>query len=343
MCNVRMEPLPFAPGELEATYRPRSRKRRSRRRALTVLPNYEPAPPIEPIEGALPLASIVNSLLVDGRLVHQQVIPERPGVTASLDQPLPPEIQRCLPSSGLWRHQAEAINLIRAGESVAIATGTASGKSLCYQLPIAESIVSGLRASTSLLLYPTKALAQDQLRAFADLAVPGLEAATYDGDTDTDQRRWVRNNANVVLTNPEMLHNGIVPQHRRWATFFKRLEFVVVDELHVLRGIFGTHVAHLLRRVQRVANLYGADPTFIFTSATIGKPSVLASELTGRPVAHVDADHSPRGRAPSHWCSQLQSIPRRGNVNRLPPRPYASGLNWPRRAGGRSSSAPAGP
>ena len=254
-----------------------------------------PSLPVQPIPGARPLAQVVDALSADGRLVHHRVIPPRLAVAGDLDRPLPVEIEHCIPESGLWSHQAEAINLIRAGESVVVATGTASGKSLCYQLPIAESIVTGLRASTSLLLYPTKALAQDQLRAFAELQVPGLSPATYDGDTSSDHRRWVRNNANVVLTNPEMLHNGIVPQHRQWATFFKRLQYVVVDELHVLRGIFGTNVAHLLRRIQRVAALYGATPTFIFSSATIGSPEVLAGELTNRAVVAVSADGSPRG------------------------------------------------
>ncbi|NNE95759.1 MAG: DEAD/DEAH box helicase, partial [Acidimicrobiales bacterium] len=292
---MRMEPLPFAPGELEATYAPRSKRRRGRRRALAALPQPQPPVDIKPIPGAKPLSSVVDSLEADRRMVHHRVIPARPGVTGELDSPLPAALERCMPEGGLWKHQAEAINLIRHGESVAIATGTASGKSLCYQLPIAESIVSGLRASTSLLLFPTKALAQDQLRALDNLAVPGLRGSTYDGDTDRDQRRWARSNANVILTNPEMLHNGIVPQHRRWATFFARLEYIVIDELHVLRGIFGTHVAHLLRRLQRVARAYGANPTFIFTSATIGEPAALAAELTGTTVAEVNIDHSPRG------------------------------------------------
>ncbi len=291
---MRMEPLPFAPGELEATYAPRPRRRRGRSWVPSV-PERRPSPVIQSIEGAQPLSSIIDSLNADGRLVHHQVVLERSGITGQLDELLPEPIQHCVPSGGLWKHQADAINMVRAGRSVAVATGTASGKSLCYQLPIAESIVTGLRASTSLLLYPTKALAQDQLRGFVDLDVDGLKAATYDGDSDRDQRRWVRNNANVVLTNPEMLHHGIVPQHRKWATFLKRLEFVVVDELHVLRGIFGTHVAHLLRRLQRVARLHGADPKFIFTSATIGEPEALASELTGLPVGRVEKDGSPRG------------------------------------------------
>ncbi len=288
-----MEPLPFAPGELEATYRARPKRRR--RSNLTVVPEAAPAPVVQPIPGAKPLSDIVTALDADGRLVHHTIVVERPGTVQELQSPLPKKIEHCLPAKGLWQHQAEAIDLSRSGHSVAIATGTASGKSLCYQVPIAESIVTGLRSSTSLLLYPTKALAQDQLRAMVDLQVPGLVASTYDGDTDTDQRRWVKNNANVILTNPEMLHNGIVPQHRRWATFFKRLEFIVIDELHVLRGIFGTHVAHLLRRLRRVANHYGADPKFIFTSATIGEPAALARELTGVDVHEVSTDYSPRG------------------------------------------------
>ena len=289
-----MEPLPFAPGELEATYRPRPKRQRGRSAAPTLAPFVAP-PTIEPIEGAQPLSTIIDALNADSRLVHHQVVLEREGITGTLENDLPEAVQHCLPSGGLWKHQADAINLVRSGQSVAVATGTASGKSLCYQLPIAESIVTGLRASTSLLLYPTKALAQDQLRGFVELDVDGMKVATYDGDTDRDQRRWVRNNANVILTNPEMLHHGIVPQHQKWATFLKRLEFIVIDELHVLRGIFGTHVAHLLRRLQRVARLHGADPKFIFTSATIGEPEALATERTGRPTARVDVDGSPRG------------------------------------------------
>lgn len=176
-----------------------------------------------------------------------------------------------------------------------VATGTASGKSLCYQVPIAESVVSGLRSGTSLLLYPTKALAQDQLRSFGDLEVPGLVAATYDGDADRDARTWARNKANVLLTNPEMLHYGILPHHAKWATFLKRLDHIVVDELHVLRGIFGSHMAHVLRRLLRACSIYGSDPTFVFCSATIGKPDELAQELSGKPVHPVTNDGSPAG------------------------------------------------
>ena len=144
-----------------------------------------------------------------------------------------------------------------------IATGTASGKSACYQVPIVSSVLEG-RRDTALLVYPTKALAQDQLRAMRSWLVPGLRAVTYDGDTAPDERTWARKNANVVLTNPEMLHMGILPSHKRWATFLMRLRYVVVDELHTLRGIFGSHVAHVLRRLRRVCEHYDADPAFCF-------------------------------------------------------------------------------
>ena len=179
------------------------------------------------------------------RLTRLERIPARPARHGDLSRP-------CIPrSSSGWRpggaerlyvHQAEAIDGLRAGRSVALATGTGSGKSLCYQAPIAESVLAG-RRDTALLVFPTKALAQDQLRSLRSWLVPGLKAVTYDGDTPPDDRSWARRNANVVLTNPEMLHTGILPYHDRWATFLMRLRYVVVDELHTLRGIFGSHVA----------------------------------------------------------------------------------------------------
>ncbi len=150
------------------------------------------------------------------------------------------------------------------------------------------------RRDTALLIFPTKALAQDQLRSLRSWLVPGLRAVTYDGDTDGDDRAWARKNANVVLTNPEMLHMGILPSHKRWATFLMRLRYVVVDELHTLRGIFGSQVAHVLRRLQRLCEHYGAHPTFCFASATIGNPGELASALCGLPVEAIDDDGSPR-------------------------------------------------
>ncbi len=232
-------------------------------------------------------------LEAQGRLVHVEKVPVREARMGTLNKPLRPEIAHAMPAEGLWSHQAEALNHIRAGQSTVIATGTASGKSLCFQLPIAEAVVSGVRSGTSLLLYPTKALAQDQLRAFGEMDVKGLHAVTYDGDASRESRTWARSNANVVLTNPEMLHHGLLPHHTKWSKFFKRLEYVVIDELHVLRGVFGTHVSHLLRRLRRTAALYGADPTFVFCSATIGEPASLATELCAKPVVAVTKDGSP--------------------------------------------------
>src|SRR5438552_2434853 len=240
------------------------------------------------------LDDLVAGLAACDQLVHVERLPARVARTAELRVPLPPELARLVPSGGLWSHQAEAIDVARAGRSVAVSTGTASGKSLCYQLPIAEAAVDP-RPGTALLVFPTKALAQDQLRALAALEVPGLVPVTYDGDTPTNERTWARRHANVVLTNPDMLHVGILRHHARWAPFLSHLRYVVLDELHTLRGIFGSHVAHLLRRLRRLCAHYGSDPTFIFGSATIGKPSELASALCGLPVASVDDDGSPRG------------------------------------------------
>ncbi len=245
-----------------------------------------------------PLDSLLHALDAasgDPGLVHLERIAARPARTAGLDRHLPVEVAARLGVPDLWTHQATAIDLARAGRSVAVATGTASGKSLCFQAPIAEAVVDRLRPGTALCLFPTKALAQDQLRGFGALDVPGLVPATYDGDSGPEERTWTRRHANVVLTNPEMLHCGILPHHERWATFLMRLRYVVVDELHTLRGIFGSHVAHLLRRLRRLCARYGSSPTFVFASATIGEPGRLASALCGLPVEEVTDDGSPRG------------------------------------------------
>jgi DEAD/DEAH box helicase domain-containing protein len=242
------------------------------------------------------------------RLVYRETIPARAAAYADLKEPLPGELAERLASRGverLWSHQAAAIDALHAGDNVVVATGTASGKSLCYQLPIVEGVVAG-RRETALLIFPTKALAQDQLRSLRSWLVPGLKAVSYDGDTPTDDRAWARRNANVVLTNPEMLHMGILPSHQRWATFLMRLRYVVVDELHTLRGIFGSHVAHLLRRLQRVCEHYGSHPTFCFASATIGNPAELAATLCGAPVALIDDDGAPRSeRVVACWQRPL--------------------------------------
>jgi len=229
------------------------------------------------------------------RIVHVETLPARPAIFEPVD--LDPAVAAALGSRGidrLYRHQAAAIRSIRQGNHTVIAAGTASGKSLCYQVPIAEAVIED-KAATSLLLFPTKALTRDQFRSLHDFGVPQMVPAVYDGDTDDETRAWARRHANVLLTNPDMLHIGILPGHGRWATFLRRLQYVVVDEVHVLRGIFGSHVANVLRRLRRLANFYGSDPVFIGCSATIGNPGELTSELMGLPVNVVEQDASPTG------------------------------------------------
>ena len=232
--------------------------------------------------------------LTPGRLVHVERVDASDASFGSVNMAWPASMDAVLGDRRLWSHQAEAINLIRAGTNVAISTGTASGKSLCFQLPIAEAISKSTR-NTALVISPTKALAQDQLRALTALGMPGVVAATYDGDTSIEARTFVRNRANVMFTNPEMLHAAMLPYHGKWAPFFGRLQYIVIDELHVLRGMFGGHVSHLLRRLRRLCAHYGSSPVFIFASATIGQPDVLASELCGLPVVGVSRDGSPHG------------------------------------------------
>jgi DEAD/DEAH box helicase domain-containing protein len=235
--------------------------------------------------------------------VYVERIAARAARTAELATPLSPAIRARLRIDAFWSHQAAAIDLVRAGHSVAVATGTASGKSLCFQVPVAEAVSDPIRPGTALLVFPTKALARDQLRAITDLAIPGLVAAAYDGDCTPEERTWVRRHANVVLTNPEMLHYGLLPHHARWATFLMRLRYVVLDELHAFRGVFGTHVSHVLRRLRRVSAAYAAHPSFVACSATIGAPAELASALWAGPVHALTDDGSPRGERVVALCN----------------------------------------
>ncbi|SEF29196.1 DEAD/DEAH box helicase domain-containing protein [Amycolatopsis pretoriensis] len=193
-----------------------------------------------------------------------------------------------------WAHQAEAASHAYEGRHVVVSTGTASGKSLAYQLPVLSRLAAGEKTN-ALYLSPTKALGADQLRSVSSLDVPGVRAASFDGDTPMVERDWVRAHANWVFTNPDMLHRGILSQHGRWAAFFRRLGCVVVDECHSYRGVFGSHVALLLRRLRRVAEHYGASPVFVLASATTASPASFASRLTGVPCEAVTEDASPRG------------------------------------------------
>src|SRR3954464_12818273 len=216
--------------------------------------------------------TLLTELAGHDRLVHLERIPARTARCGDLAVPLPAEVAAVCGERPLWAHQAEAVDHARAGRSVVVATGTASGKSLCYQLPIAEAVTAS-PPGAALLVFPTKARGQGPRRSVGAVGLDARVAATYDGDTSPEARTWVRRNANVVLTNPEMLHGAILPFHGRWANFRGRLRYVVVDELHTLRGIFGSHTAHLLRRLRRVCAAYGSTPTFVFSSAPIGAPA----------------------------------------------------------------------
>jgi DEAD/DEAH box helicase domain-containing protein len=232
--------------------------------------------------------------LPEPRLVHLAHQPARAARFGALARPLPPGVAERAPGQ-LWSHQVEALDRLRAGRSVVLASGTSSGKSLCYQLALGEAVTAPVRPGTGLLLYPTKALAHDQLRALSELELPGVVAGAYDGDAGPEERAWIRKHANVILTNPEMLHSGLLPHHERWSTFLGRLRYVVIDELHTFRGVFGSHVAQLVRRLRRLAEHHGADPVFLCCSATVGEPHRLAAAVTGVPVVPVTDDGSPRG------------------------------------------------
>jgi DEAD/DEAH box helicase domain-containing protein len=210
---------------------------------------------------------------------------------------LEPELSEALRKMGasrLYSHQLEAYERVRAGENVVVATATASGKSLCYKIPAFQNAL-GRASRRAVFLYPTKALAQDQLGKIKAFGLRGVHPATYDGDTPHALRADIRRKANILLTNPDMLNIGILPNHEAWADFLRNLEIVAVDEAHVLRGVFGSHVAAVLRRLRRVAKLHGGDPRFVLTSATIANPQELAESLTGLPFALVDNDGASTG------------------------------------------------
>jgi len=237
--------------------------------------------------------------------------PARSGIFADFPESLAPALTKQMVSRGirqLYSHQAEAFAHASAGRNVVVVTPTASGKTLCYNLPVLNRLIAepGARA---MYLFPTKALAEDQLQEFqaavdamgpddepgGSASVPEIRAFTYDGDTPQDARRAIRERASVVLTNPDMLHSGILPHHTKWAKAFENLRYVVIDELHYYRGVYGSHLANVLRRLKRVCEFYGSSPQFICSSATIANPKELAEALTGEPFALVSENGAPAG------------------------------------------------
>jgi DEAD/DEAH box helicase domain-containing protein len=230
-------------------------------------------------------------------LTHVASLPEQPARTVGWPSWASGAVVDALRATGIdrpWSHQAQAAELAWSGRHVVLATGTASGKSLGYQLPVLTTLLTDRRAS-ALYLCPTKALCADQLRAVSSLELDDVRAASFDGDTSLDERDWVRAHARWVFSNPDMLHRTLLPRHTRWASFFRRLRYVVLDECHSYRGVFGSHVALLLRRLRRVCALYGSSPTFVLASATVASPASSAGRLTGLEVVPITEDGSPRG------------------------------------------------
>jgi DEAD/DEAH box helicase domain-containing protein len=233
-------------------------------------------------------------------VVHHEVLPRREAVTAPFPDWLDRRIVRGLQGRGitsLYAHQAEAIEAVHAGEDIVVVTPTASGKTLCYALPVLQALAEDPSAR-ALFLFPTKALGQDQVAEFAELSqAAGLQvaAATYDGDTPAPIRSAIRSAGQVVVTNPDMLHSAILPHHTKWFQLFEQVQVIVIDELHTYRGVFGSHVANVLRRLLRLCRHYGSNPIIVCSSATIGNPAELAAQLTGRTSRLIDRNGAPAG------------------------------------------------
>lgn len=233
-------------------------------------------------------------------ITTKKVLPARDGIYSPFPVDMEPRIINLLNRRGivsLYSHQAEAWSHIRKGQNVCIVTPTASGKSLCYHLPVLARLLESPQ-SRALYVFPTKALAQDQYSAvhslIRDLDVP-IGTFTFDGDTPQDARRAVRSDGQIVITNPDMLHSGILPQHTKWVRLFENLEFVIIDEIHTYRGVFGSHLANIVRRLNRIAKFYRASPQFVVCSATIANPAELATQIIGQEVITIDKSGAPRG------------------------------------------------
>ena len=254
-----------------------------------------PAQPVDPV------ADFVGALKAKykARVTGELVMPAQPADFAPLPDDLDPRLATALRQRGieqLYSHQRQAWDEIRAGRHAVVVTPTASGKTLCYNLPVLQAVMES--RCKALYLFPTKALAQDQVAELNELnqaAELGVRAYTFDGDTPGDARKAVRTRGDIIVSNPDMLHQGILPHHTKWAQFFENLRYVVIDEAHVYRGVFGSHVANLMRRLRRICRFYGTDPVFVFASATIANPGELAGQLIEDDVVTIDRNGAPRG------------------------------------------------
>jgi DEAD/DEAH box helicase domain-containing protein len=251
--------------------------------------------PARGASGLTDTAPAWRNLIVGDELAYSGTEPARRARLERLPDDLDPQVISSLTGLGiteLFSHQAEAWEVVARGENMIVTTGTASGKSLAFNLPVLNAIAAEPK-TRALYLYPTKALAQDQARALTAFRLKGLRPAIYDGDTETERRWQIRKWANVILTNPDMLNVGLLPHHDRWGDVLANLRYVVVDEAHVYRGVFGSQVGNVLRRLRRLALVYGSRPQLLLTSATIANPAELALALTGEPATVIDADGAP--------------------------------------------------
>ena len=265
-------------------------------------PEFSQALPSRPQQSLEPLVERFQKACQEPdspiRAIHHQ--PAAEGEYAEMPAEVRPELRAALEQRGierLYTHQADCFSHVQAGRNVVVVTPTASGKTLGYNLPVLNAVL-GDPGARAMYLFPTKALAEDQLHEFqsaVDAMGAEIRAFTYDGDTPQDARKAIRQRANVVLTNPDMLHSGILPHHTRWARFFESLRYIVIDELHYYRGVYGSHLANLLRRLRRICEFYGAKPQFICCSATIANPRELAQALTGESFELVERNGAPRG------------------------------------------------
>jgi DEAD/DEAH box helicase domain-containing protein len=260
-----------------------------------------PAQHLEHLDAGAPMQRLVQRLKrhYRGRITGELVIPARSARWRDLPNGLDPRLRRALEGRGLTRlysHQRDAWDAVRGGHHTVVVTPTASGKTLCYNLPVLQDALTV--QAKALYLFPTKALSQDQVAEITELNQAGelgVRAYTFDGDTPGDARKAVRTRGDIVVSNPDMLHQGILPHHTKWAQFFENLRYVVIDELHTYRGVFGSHVANVIRRLRRVCRFYGSDPVFILASATIANPAELAAELIGDEVEAITDSGAPQG------------------------------------------------
>lgn len=263
-------------------------------------PPAYPVPAVRPIPPAVVADALVAELRSKETETWVRRVDERPARYGEWPVGLNTRLVEALKRRGIaqpYRHQSAAITKALAGEPVVVVTPTASGKTLCYNVPVIDGILRD-DSARALYLFPTKALAQDQLdevQGLIDAMGADIRTFTYDGDTSPEARKAVRQAGHIVLTNPDMLHTGILPHHTKWRQLFENLQYVVVDELHLYRGVFGSHVANVIRRLRRVCQFYGSDPTFVLCSATIANPGELATALVGEPVRVVDENGAPSG------------------------------------------------